>query len=72
MTFGKVLKMKLKLRLSREAQRKFLNFRRSQTRIRPGFEAESHEQEPDANQARIQSQEPRARAKQDGLSEYLT
>ena len=52
--------MKLKLRLSREARRKFLNFRRSQTRIRPGFEAQSHEQEPDTNQARIQSLEPRA------------
>ena len=61
--------MKLKLKLSREAWRKFLNFRRRQTRIRPGFEAESHEQEPDANQARIQSQEPRAKAKPSPKSE---
>ena len=55
--------MKLKLKLSREARRKFLNFRWSQTRIRPGFEAKSHRQEPDANQARIRSQEPPARAR---------
>ena len=70
MTFGKVLKMKLKLRLSREARRKFLNFRRSQTRIRPGFEAESHEQEPDTNQARNQSPEPRARARRASGQEW--
>ena len=30
MTLGKLLKMKLKLKLSREARRKFLNFRWSQ------------------------------------------
>ena len=51
--------MKLKLRLSREARRKFFNFRQSQTRIRPGFATKSERQEPDADQARIRGQELR-------------
>ena len=44
-----------------------LRISKSQTRIRPGFKAKSHEQEqsqePDANQARILRQEPPARAR---------
>ena len=48
---------------------------KSQTRIRPGFEAKSHRQEPDANQARIRGQEPQSRARresgQDSRPSYI-
>ena len=51
-----------------------LRISKSQTRIRPGFEAESHEQEqsqePDANQARINSQDLPARARHESGQDF--
>ena len=61
------LEQNLNLNFRAKREEKFCLNTWSQTRIRPGFEAESHEQEqsqePDAHQASIQSPEPRARAK---------
>ena len=61
------LEQNLNLNFRAKREEKFCLNTWSQTRIRPGFEAESHEQEqsqePDAHQASIQSPKPRARAK---------
>ena len=61
------LEQNLNLNFRAKREEKFCLNTWSQTRIRPGFEAESHEQEqsqePDAHQAKIRGQETGARAK---------
>ena len=64
---GEYLVQNLNLNFRAKREEKFCLNTWSQTRIRPGFQAKTHEQEqsqePDAHQARIRGREPRARAK---------